>query len=125
MRDSFSPGFKTFFRPSMCSSNPISVRTVFSTSAFVYEALTSHLWQVYGLDLRTILSAGRALSRAVPDVGRFRRLQSLHLDGVDNRLLAGNSWRLTLPNSLRVLHLDWIGAKDLQVCIAVAHTALH
>ena len=86
-------------------------------SFFVARMKSSSLMcgQVHGLDLRSILSGGVACFLAAPDVSQFRRLQSLHLDGVNKQQLIGNSWQLLLPSTLRVLHLDRHGAKDLQV----------
>jgi len=74
------------------------------------------LWQLHGLDLACALSLGaEAGSFSNMDVTLFTRLQKLQLRSFNSERATALGWRLGLPPSLRVLHVDGLEAKAFHV----------
>jgi len=68
-----------------------------------------------GLDLSSALAAGPETGLSALDLARFSRLQTLQLSGLNPSVASTHGWRLGLPLSLRVLHMDGLEAGSFVV----------
>lgn len=71
--------------------------------------------QLHGLDLRSALAAGPETGLSALDLTRFTQLQTLRMSAYSPSQASGHGWRLGLPLSLRVLHMDDLAAESFEV----------
>ncbi len=62
--------------------------------------------QLHGLNLGFALALGLLAGLTKLDLSRFARLKKLQLSGFNSVRASQLGWRLILPRSLRVLHMD-------------------
>jgi hypothetical protein len=73
--------------------------------------------QLHGLDLGFVLKLRNETTNPTLDFSRFTRLQKLQLRDHDPARASPLGWRLGLPLSLRVLHLDGLEAASFMASL--------